>query len=211
MKRLLHQLFDALDELDRRNPHDLYNAVWFGMYWLGGMDKYSTEGKVPPPPPGVKDKRKLGETEGRHTLDQLKDRMTRLVDAEEHLHEQFLVVAYVRGVEDELDKLVAGYGKGKARMREDGADFQGLLDDPEELAAFVAGVREREPDAETPSRELLQSMVDLTKRESVATLTEMRERQESLELWRELTRPITDHDNLLGFLQQRLFGQLDDH
>jgi hypothetical protein len=210
MKRLLHQLFDALDELDRRNSHDLYNAVWFGMYWFGGMDKYPTEGKLPPPPSGAKDKRKLGESRGHHTVEQLKDRLLELVDGEEQLHEQFVVVAYIRGVEDELDKLVAGYGKGKARMREDGADFQRLLDDPEEVARFVAGVREREPDAETPSRELLQSMVDLTKRESVATLTELRERQESLKLWRELTGPIVDPDNLRRNLEARVLGQLED-
>ena len=217
MDRLLDQLFDALDELGQRSPKDLYNAVWWGMYWFGGVGKYETEGKLPPPPAGRKDKRTIGQSRGHYTLDQLKDRLLTIVDGKERLHEEFAVVSFVRRNEDMLERTVAMYGKGKAKMREDGEFFQSLLDDPEKLADYNERVRERRgkvrpgaPGSEDMTPEVLHGMVDLTKRESVASLTEMRERQESLELWRELTSPIVDPDNLYKYLQQQAFGPLDD-
>lgn len=217
MDRLLDQLFAALDDLERRNSRDSYNAVWWGMLWFGGVGKYATVGKVAAPPAGTKDKRSLGEVRGHYTLEHLKHRMTTLVDGRERLHEPFVVVSFVRGIEEALEHSLATYGKGKAKLREDYEFFQRLADDTEERALYNERVRMRRakvkdgaPGVDDLTGEAAQHMADFLKRESVASLTDMRERQQSLDMWRELTGPIVDRENVHRYLEQQLVGDLDD-
>jgi hypothetical protein len=202
MKRLVDELCEALDLIGRRDPSVQYNAVAMGMYLLGGDGKYPTVGKLPPPPPGAEDKRKIGQVRGHHTLEQFCDRLRVVVD-DYSLYEEFVVVSYVRAIDDRFEMVVEGYAKGKANIREMVEDFQALADDPEKLAAYNANARHIGKPMTTAEA---MGMADFTRVQSQASLSELRERRQALDLWREITGPIIDPTHLKEYLDSRVIG-----
>ncbi len=199
MKRLVDELCEALELTGRRDPNVQYNAIALGMGLLGGYGKYPTEGKLPPPPPGANDKRKVGQVWGHHTFDQFRDLLHVVID-DYGLYEEFVVVSYVRGIEDRFEMVVEGYAKGKANMREMAEDFQTLADDPEKLAEWNARIGKPMTMMEALG------MADFTRTQGQASMSELRERREALDLWREITGPIIDPAHLKDYLNSRVLG-----
>ena len=205
MKRLIDQYGDALDLLGRRDPDSLGNAIIYGFHYLGGANEYETEGRLPPPPPGVKDKRKLGQVHGHHNLPQFLDRLSTVVD-QYGMDEEFIVVNLIAWIDEQFERPVTGYARGKHNVRQAGEFWQSLVDDPERLAEWNANADRL--DGEPMTAVEAQGMADHARQWGMGSVSELREHKEAWDLWREVMDRIIDEDNLEAFrdweLQQAL-------
>src|SRR3954447_330809 len=192
MQRPVDRLSDAIREFGAREPSVIDDITFWGLLFLGGH--YPTTGRVAPPPAGERDKRTVGQVEGHNRLEQLLDRLHVLIDGR-GLDEAFLVVAFVRAIEEQLEDLVDRNAPGMARTRALADRFERLADHPEELATWNNNKEGDEPLTADDARSMAQHATQM----ATPNPDELRNRREALGSWRELTGPVVDRAALEGW------------
>jgi hypothetical protein len=185
MQRPVDKLSAAIREFGAREPSVIDDITFLGLLFLGGH--YPTTGRVAPPPTGERDKRTVGQVEGHNELEQLLDRLHVLIESR-GLDEAFLVVAFVRAIEEELEGLVDTNAPGMARTSALADRFERLATDPDRLMVWN---RNKAGDDPLTAGDAF-SMAQHARRMATPSVEELRDRREALQSWRELTRPVVD-------------------
>ena len=196
MDRPLDRLTAALRDYAVREPQHIRTVVFYGMLHLGG--RYPREGILPAPPPGVKDKRNMGQIHGHNTLDHLIDRLTVLV-TRYGLNDMFLVPAFVQAIDFEFERQLDGVVPGAKRSREEAETFERLASDPEMLREWNESVFHK--GGPMTAGDALE-MAAFVREMGTPSLGKIKERREALESWREIVGPVADREYLDEYLHE---------
>ena len=138
----------------------------------------------------------VGEVYGRHTLEQMTERMDEVVSAGVAPH--FLIPALVAHLDDFFERLSEDYAKGLANQRAAAATFREWADaggPPDIEEHRIPGV----PRLESTPEELRET-ANTMELMAVVTPTQLRERRQMLVKWREVSAPLVTEERMRAAL-----------
>lgn len=193
MGSLTDQFINAAHEWAERTSTAESTITDYVMFYTGGAWFQQPVGQVDLAGFPAERKRDVtvGEVIGHYTVEQMRGYLEKLV-TRVHMHETFLIVALVRAIEDDF-----------ARACEDSADriraeqqqeLEEIAADPARREEHLRLMNEQRRRSEPFDEASLQNMMELLRR--LSSPEQERERRLALEVWREVTAPIVQPENL---------------
>jgi hypothetical protein len=188
--RLIGQFVTASREWGlRTGDFEHANVSFWGLYWTGGLAEFERVDAVNTT--GLTKKQRsamsMRQLEGRHTLEQLEEWLTYLVE-QRYMYEPFLIKSLVVGIASELESVSENYGKGIERSRMTLKSAEERLASPEGQAEVFKNA----PDAAGRAEALLEWL----RKMATPSLRDMKKSRDALTAWQDLTSPIIEPDNL---------------
>lgn len=199
-----HKWQDATEDAERKSNQN--GIVLYVMFWTGGSRLMRPIGGMDERTLTVEQLKTIsvGELRGHYTIDQMRDHLEKL--DQRLIQEPFMIVALVRAVEDEFEKMVSSYEAGIAHNQNEARELREIDADPERKAAYLQNLVESTdkliakgtlpPDTEPISEDTLKHFAEMHERYGQYSPKEKAHRQQLLDVWREVTQDLMSPNNL---------------
>ena len=196
---LVNQFCDASHEWSRQTGQPQFAIPWYVMFFTGGHAFVERVGAVDPATlPEARRKRMTQvEIHGHHTIEQMEEWLQKMVD-EWQVSAEFLIVSLVRIIEGRFEDRSENYAQGIANRRGFVEYLESIAADSEKQREYLARDREH-PITEAD----FEVSIQRARKNAMPTLEEQREHRLIYDVWKTVTAPILEKENLdrAGFKQ----------
>lgn len=208
---IVDQYCDAVEEWGQRTGRNITEVLEFSLYHSGGIWVIRRIGGVENSELPEHRNKPAGEIHGYHTVDQLRIYLYDLLDIVP-MFPATLICGLVKSVETQLTHFALSFNKKVETNTEHAEHLLYMYEHPHEAEDLLAHMNENRKDGDKPFElEDLKRLADMFIGMIENVDDNEAERKLALTVWREVTAPILEYENLQNeILIENAIGDLED-